>query len=170
MSLINKFSKKQLKILFIIIIFGILIEFSVFFDFENQIIEADFEIEKNTDIKISDYLVIQSNSFVSISDISANTRINKTFIKTVTAYNPVAWQTDEEPCISASGMNICKTEKKICASNEFPFGTELLIADEIWEVQDRMHPRYSHRIDLFFKTKQEVRDWGKRTVEVVKLD
>lgn len=68
--------------------------------------------------------------------------------RVITAYNAVPEQTDSEPCISVSGIDVCKTYKKICASNEFPFGTLLMIGDEIWEVQDQTNSRYNYRIDL----------------------
>jgi len=86
--------------------------------------------------------------------------------RVITAYNAVPEQTDDEPCISASGLDVCNTNKKICASNEFPFGTLLLIENEIWEVQDRTHSRYSYRIDLLFSDYNEAMQWGNRTLEV----
>jgi len=58
----------------------------------------------------------------------------------------------------------------VLASNEFPFGTRMLIAGEIWEVQDRMNKRFPKRLDLLFRTKAEVDAWGKRTTVVTLLD
>ncbi|GAG35267.1 unnamed protein product, partial [marine sediment metagenome] len=58
----------------------------------------------------------------------------------------------------------------IVASNEFPFGTKLLIDGKVWEVQDRMNPRFAYRIDLFFNNKEGIDNWGKRTVEVIRLN
>jgi len=81
----------------------------------------------------------------------------------VTQYNAVEEQTDDTPCISASGMNVCETNKKICASNEFPFGTLLLVGDTIWEVQDRTNSRYSHRLDLLVEDYNEAIEWGVQT-------
>jgi len=96
-------------------------------------------------------------------------KIENVGFRIVTAYNAVPEQTDEEPCISASGMNVCETHKKICASNEFPFGTLLLIGDQVWEVQDRTHSRYKYRIDLLVDDYEEAREWGKRVLEIKKV-
>ena len=86
--------------------------------------------------------------------------------RVITAYNPVPKQTDSTPCISASGLNVCETKKRIVATNEFPFGTKLLIDGKIWEVQDRTNKRYSHRIDLLMYDYEEAKQWGKKTLKI----
>jgi len=84
----------------------------------------------------------------------------------ITAYNPVESQTDSEPCITASGMNVCDTKRNIIASNEFAFGTLLMIDGKVWEVQDRTSEKYSHRIDLLMYDYQEALDWGRKNLMV----
>ena len=91
----------------------------------------------------------------------------KVGFRIITAYNAVPEQTDDTPCISASGLDVCNTNKKICASNEFPFGTLLLIENEVWEVQDRTNSRYSYRIDLLVSDYDDAMQWGNRTLEVI---
>ena len=91
----------------------------------------------------------------------------KVGFRIITAYNAVPEQTDDTPCISASGLDVCNTDKKICASNEFPFGTLLLIENEVWEVQDRTNSRYSYRIDLLVSDYDDAMQWGNRTLEVI---
>ena len=155
------------------LIFGIFI--GILSPLEYSLVPFEIKEQKdtvsNSALEIPQSLTIQSNSFLATSNPALEFNIKgEKLIRTVTAYYPVPWQTDEEPCISASGMNICKAKKKICASNEFPFGTRLLIAGEICEVQDRLHPKIKYTIDLFFKTKKEVENWGKRTVEVKRID
>ena len=86
--------------------------------------------------------------------------------RVITAYNAVEEQTDNTPCISASGMNVCKTYKRVCASNEFPFGTLLLINGRVWDVQDRTNSRYNYRIDLLMDDHAEAMEWGSRVLEV----
>ena len=74
-------------------------------------------------------------------------------IREVTAYNagdPA--QTDESPCISANGENVCKAlalGQKRCAANFVPFGTRLHI-ENYGEcmVVDRMNRRYKNRVDI----------------------
>jgi len=86
--------------------------------------------------------------------------------RVITAYNPVPEQTDSDPCISASGMNVCETNKNIVATNEFAFGTQLMIDGKIWEVQDRTHSRYKYRIDLLMYDYQDAINWGKKTLKI----
>lgn len=168
-----KYLKKELNISIIpIIILGVLVGGIMLLELEKYKAETN-QIQK---LEILPYLTIQSNSLLFISNFSLDETDNHLvqngtiLIRTVTAYYPVPWETDDEPCISASGMNICQTAKKVCASNEFPFGSLLLIDGDIWEVQDRMSRKYSDRIDLFFMTKEEMKKWGKRTVEVILLN
>lgn len=85
----------------------------------------------------------------------------------VTSYNAVADQTDDSPCISASGLNICETDKLICACpRKYPFGTKFLIEGQIYFCEDRLHRKYDDRIDLLMKTKEEAKQWGKQWLEV----
>ncbi len=87
--------------------------------------------------------------------------------RVITAYNSLEQQTDDTPCISASGLNVCETEKEICATNEFPFGTRLLIDGKIiCEVQDRTNSRYSYRIDLLMDEYNDAITWGRRTLKI----
>ena len=74
-------------------------------------------------------------------------------IREVTAYNVgVMAQTSATPCIGASGQDLCRLVKrgvKVCAANFVPIGTTLHI-EGIGEhiVLDRMHSRFSHRVDI----------------------
>lgn len=112
-------------------------------------------------------MLVESNSLIGISPPVYLGKQLKV-LATLTAYNPTYQQCDSTPCISASGMNICETKKKICACpREYPFGTKIEINGEIWECQDRLSLKYNHRIDLLMETKQEAMNWGKKTQEVV---
>ena len=88
-------------------------------------------------------------------------------IYTVTAYNSLSYQTDNTPCISASGMNVCETEDLICACpREFEFGTEFFINGRWWNCQDRLHSKYDDRIDLLIHTIEDAKEFGKQELEV----
>jgi len=73
-------------------------------------------------------------------------------IREVTMYNSLPEQTDDTPCISADGTNICELDYNVCATNAFPFGTVLYV-DKLGEcvVHDRMNKRYKERIDWYAK-------------------
>jgi 3D (Asp-Asp-Asp) domain-containing protein len=74
----------------------------------------------------------------------------------VTAYNAgVEAQTDDSPCIAASGENICTAIAlgyKRCAANGLPFGTKLEVEGYgICTVTDRMNKRYFNgQVDVAF--------------------
>jgi len=91
-------------------------------------------------------IIISGNCIIAVSPSVIPAREIRAVI---TSYRAVWWETDNTPCISASGMNICETDKKICANNCYSFGTPIEIDGEIWEVQDRMNKRYGcNHIDL----------------------
>lgn len=82
-------------------------------------------------------------------------------VREVTAYNVgVRKQTSDNPCIGATGRNLCRLVergRKICAANFVDLGTVLKI-EEYGEcvVLDRMNSRYPHRVDIAMR-KNEVK-------------
>jgi len=97
-------------------------------------------------------------------------------VREVTAYNVgVREQTSETPCIGASGKNLCELVErnvKVCAANFVPLGTTLRIEGYgVCVVLDRMHRRFSHRVDIAMRENEidEARQFGlrKRVVEAV---
>lgn len=162
-------------VLIILIMAGILVGILPISKSGAQKTDAGLDLIKNSDLEIPQYLTIQSNSFLPITAFTSDGfSEGEKLIRVVTAYYPVPWETDDEPCIIASGMNVCKIDlekRKICAcSRKYPFGTKFLINGEVWECQDRLNIKYDDRIDLLVKNKQEMKNWGKRTIEVIKLD
>jgi len=88
-----------------------------------------------------------------------------------TAYNSLPNQTDASPCITASGLNVCKrNQEDIIAANFLPFGTKIkipkLYGDRIFYVQDRMNKKYSQRIDVWLKNYSEAKKFGCQYVEI----
>lgn len=77
-------------------------------------------------------------------------------IREVTAYNVgVRGQTSDEPCIGATGHNLCHLIAqglKICAANFVDPETILHIEGYgKCVVLDRMHRRFAHRVDIAMK-------------------
>lgn len=78
----------------------------------------------------------------------------------ITVFNPVTEQTDSTPLITADGSKIISLDPQpwIAVSDdlleEYPMGTRVVIDcdcpydGEMREVRDRMHPRFSKRIDV----------------------
>ncbi len=96
-------------------------------------------------------------------------------VREVTAYNVgVREQTSDEPCIGAAGHDLCRLVdegRNVCAANFVALGTVLRI-EEYGEcvVLDRMHRRFSHRVDIAMKEDavDEALEFGlkRRVVEV----
>ena len=81
-------------------------------------------------------------------------------VREVTAYNVgVRGQTSDDPCIGATGQNLCRLVArglKICAAN-FVAPETILNIEGYGEcvVLDRMNRRFSHRVDIAMR-KDEV--------------
>jgi len=74
-------------------------------------------------------------------------------VREVTAYNVgVREQTSDDPCIGATGENLCRLVArglKVCAAN-FVDPNTILHIEGFGEcvVLDRMHRRFAHRVDI----------------------
>ncbi len=104
-------------------------------------------------------------------------RVKSETIRVVTAYNVGdPRQTDDTPCISANGENICKAlanGEMRCAANFVPLGSRLYV-DKIGVclVTDRMNRRYRNRVDIAMR-KDEYRKacrFGRQKLQVKILD
>lgn len=90
--------------------------------------------------------------------------------RTITAYTLRPEETDSTPCETALGprVNICEWAKReqLCAANDYPLKTRLLVGDTECVVVDRLNPKYHDRVDLVMATVEEARQWGVKTLEV----
>jgi len=71
-------------------------------------------------------------------------------IREITMYTSRVEETDASPFITANGTDLREIDYNACASNAFPFGTELRIeglGDCV--VIDRMNKRYSNSVDWY---------------------
>lgn len=94
----------------------------------------------------------------------------KTKKVTLTAYSSTVDQTDDSPFIAASGK---KVYDGMIAANFLPFGTKIkipaLFGEKIFTVDDRMHRRFSERVDIWFPERGDALRFGIRTAEIVIL-
>jgi 3D (Asp-Asp-Asp) domain-containing protein len=104
-------------------------------------------------------------------------KVKSETIRVVTAYNVGdPRQTDNTPCISANGENICRAlanGEMRCAANFVPLGSHLYV-DKIGVclVTDRMNKRYRNRVDIAMQ-KDEYRKalrFGRQKLHVKILD
>jgi 3D (Asp-Asp-Asp) domain-containing protein len=94
-------------------------------------------------------------------------------IRIVTAYNAGdPRQTDDTPCISANGENLCNAlakGQKRCAANFVPLGSQLYV-DKIGVclVTDRTNKRYRNRVDIAMQKHEyrKARRFGRQKLDV----
>lgn len=89
----------------------------------------------------------------------------------VTAYTSEVGQTDDTPCITASGLDVCaRNQENVVAANFLPIGTRIrmpeLYGDRVFYVEDRMNKRYHHKMDVWMKEKADAKEFGVKFVKV----
>lgn len=89
----------------------------------------------------------------------------------ITAYTSDPAQTDDTPCITASGLDVCERNiENVVAANFLPMGTRVkipeLYGDRIFYVEDRMNRRYDYRMDIWMKDIQDARQFGIQYVTI----
>lgn len=86
---------------------------------------------------------------------------------TVTAYSSTPDQTDDTPFIAASGKHV---HDRMVAANFLRFGTRVkfpdYFGDKSFFVEDRMHERFSDRMDVWMETREEAKQFGIRRLKV----
>ncbi len=95
--------------------------------------------------------------------------------RTITAYNSLIGQTDSEPCITASGFDLCANgQEDSVAANWLPFGTRIripeLFGNRVFIVRDRMNKKYSNRLDIWMLEKADAKKFGLRVALIEILD
>ena len=95
----------------------------------------------------------------------------KTMMIPITAYTSEVAQTDDSPCITASGLNVCTRNKEdIVAANFLPMGTRVkipeLYGDRIFTVQDRMNKRYDKHMDVWLKDLKQAKQFGLKYTKI----
>lgn len=90
-----------------------------------------------------------------------------TKIVTLTAYSSTVDQCDSTPFITASGTRV---HNGTIAANFLKFGTKVRIPEyfgnKVFTVEDRTHPRYGNRIDIWMKTRSDALNFGIRNLKI----
>ena len=116
-------------------------------------------------------IIVNSNSILQAKSPAKREWAPK-FLMYITAYSSSEDETDSTPHLTASGT---KTRDGVVASNLFPIGTRVkvpeLFGDKVLTVEDRMHNRFTDRIDVWMPSKWSALLFGKKkaAVEVVEL-
>ncbi|OGF27868.1 hypothetical protein A2477_01575 [Candidatus Falkowbacteria bacterium RIFOXYC2_FULL_47_12] len=113
----------------------------------------------------------QSEPVTIDSQASSNGQFVSWGVRTITSYNSEAGQTDDSPCITANGFNVCEHGiEDTIAANFLKFGTKVrmpaLFGDRVFMVRDRMNERYSDRVDVWMVNKADSKAFGVRRAEI----
>jgi len=97
----------------------------------------------------------------------------RTYTIPLTAYTSEVGQTDDSPCITASGLDVCERDiENVVAANFLPIGTRVripeLFGDQVFYVEDRMNARYYYKMDVWMRELSDAKSFGLQyaTVEV----
>lgn len=93
--------------------------------------------------------------------------VARSFYIAATAYTSEVHQTDGTPFTTSNGT---KVREGIVAANFLKYGTKIRFpehfGDKIFEVQDRMNPRYWYQVDIWMGDKEEAKEFGHRTLKI----
>lgn len=138
---------------------------------------ADMEIEalRLDDQTVSLIIEAMQNKTKTYGRLPASADANprSEFTIPITAYTSDPAQTDDTPCITASGLDVCeRDEENVVAANFLPIGTRVripeLYGDRVFYVEDRMNERYYYKMDIWMKDLMEAKKFGVKhaTIEV----
>lgn len=174
------FKLKQAKKVVIVLVY---IMFFEFFLFPTPSLASGIAIgssgEQNKDITLTN---ISDNNQTEIEielkgklPVSGQADIRWSNHVVLTAYNSEPGQTDDSPCITANGFNVCENGvEDTIAANFLPFGAKVkipeLFGDRVFTVRDRMNKRFSNRVDVWMLEKQDARQFGVKHAKIQVLE
>ena len=133
--------------------------------------DADIVITNDSMVKESQMSTEAAKLATPIATSSTEMRVIRTSTHTITAYNSEAGQTDDSPCITANGYNVCKggVEDTI-AANFLKFGTKVkipeLFGDRVFVVRDRMNKKHPNRVDVWMKDRDDAIQFGVKVAKI----
>ncbi len=172
-------SRKQNTVLVIII--ACVFQFALFF----APALADQAVNKANTKTSDDDIIITNDSLVKESRMGTEAaklaspvteyKVIRTSQHTMTAYNSEVGQTDDSPCITANGYNVCKSGvEDTIAANFLKFGTKVkipeLYGDRIFVVRDRMNKKHPDRVDIWMKDRKDAIKFGKKVATIQVLE
>lgn len=103
--------------------------------------------------------------------VSDDAVARRQFTIPMTAYTSEVGQTDESPCITASGLDVCERNmENIVAANFLPLGTRVkipeLYGDRVFYVEDRMNARYNYKMDIWMDDLSDAEAFGVKYVTI----
>ncbi|MBI2057570.1 MAG: 3D domain-containing protein [Candidatus Yanofskybacteria bacterium] len=129
---------------------------------------VNMEIEEDAS---PDFLILQGNSLLATNDPLSVKKTkkteNKTYVVPASAYSSTADQTDHTPFITAMGTHV---RDGVVAANFLPFGTVIKIpeiyGDKTFVIEDRMNSRYFYKIDVWFPSRAQAKEFGVKNIKI----
>jgi len=127
---------------------------------------------------IDDTLTVEVSSSAALNVLTESkptstveTIILRESIHTMTAYNSEVGQTDDSPCITANGFNVCKHGiEDTIAANFLPMGAKVkipeLFGERVFIVRDRMNKKHSNRVDVWMKDRHDAIQFGVKIAKI----
>ncbi len=102
---------------------------------------------------------------------SPEVKVINTSTHVITAYNSEVAQTDDDPCTTANGFNVCvHGVEDTIAANFLKFGTKVkipeLFGDRVFIVRDRMNVKHPNRIDVWMKDRHDALQFGIKIAKI----
>lgn len=134
---------------------------------------ADFDLANQPEIKLSsvDGLAALYGQALVQSTNPDTPVVAAHYWVITTGYSSTFDQTDSTPFITASGSYV---RDGVVACNFLRFGTRIRIpqfyGDKIFIVEDRMAFKNSHKMDIWFATREEAKQFGVKQIKVEVLE
>jgi len=140
-----------------------------------QVINSIDITNTETVVSTTTVLIEPTVTPTSASTTPAEAKVKNTSIHVITAYNSEVGQTDDSPCITANGFDVCKNNKEdTIAANFLKFGTKVkipdLYGDRVFVVRDRMNTKHPTRVDIWMKDRTSALKFGVKTAKIQVLE
>lgn len=136
---------------------------SIFFSGANASVE---EIGNQPIVQEDPYLIPGDDSLLAQNEFSSR----RSVAVVITGYSSTEDQTDDTPHTTAWNT---QTRPGVVAANWLPLGTKVripeLFGNQVFTVEDRMHPRNADKLDIWFQSREEALKFGvqKARVEIL---
>ncbi|MBU0636944.1 3D domain-containing protein [Patescibacteria group bacterium] len=139
---------------------------------DNLIQEQLILAENTTKQAIAEQQVIKKEPiFIKQLPKNSDLKVKNSSYHVVTAYNSEIGQTDNSPCITANGFDVCRHGiEDTVAANFLSFGTKIripeLFGNKIFIVRDRMNSRFANNVDIWMLEKAQAKQLGVKYVKI----
>jgi 3D (Asp-Asp-Asp) domain-containing protein len=161
--------RRQASSLSLVVFVAVVVSYVLF----PKLANADMELEQmslstQTIDMIIDSMKNETEDYGRLP-VSDDAPARRHYTISMTAYTSDVAQTDDTPCITASGLDVCERDmENVVAANFLPLGTRVkipeLYGDRVFYVEDRMNARYNYKMDVWMKEYDDAKAFGLKYV------